>query len=124
MTRSIGISPKVLYPVLAALGVVAQQWATTGRFDRTEIVTLLMTVMYAVIGFIAPPGEVAMPDLQALPFDTDTALETSGADDEMFALLDDDDDLPGGLGSDTEDDFPAHLPVDDAGTLQNVGGRQ
>lgn len=123
MNRTIGISPKVLYPVLAALGVVAQQWATTGRFDRTEIVTLLMTVMYAVIGAIAPPGEVAMPDLHALPYDTDTALETSVAEDEMYELLDDDDDLPGGLGFDAEDDLPVDLPVDDAGTLQNVGSR-
>jgi hypothetical protein len=114
MAHTIGISPKVLYPVLAALGVVAQQWATTGRFDRTELVSLIMTVMYAAIGFVAPPGQVGGAGADG----ADMAFETT-ADD--LTGLDVDDDLPGGLSADAEDDVPPDLPVDDAGTLTGAG---
>jgi hypothetical protein len=126
MNRTIGISPKVLYPVLAALGVVAQQWASTGKFDRTEVVSLVMTAIYAVIGAVAPPGEVSDPAQLALPYGPDAALEetdlTAGSSAELG--YDDDDELIDGLSSDEEDDAAPDLPADDAGSLAGAGSER
>ena len=127
MNRTIGISPKVLYPVLAALGVVAQQWATTGSFDRTEIVSLVMTGIYALIGAVAPPGEVTAPGQLALPYEPDAALEATPTGDEpVEAVLayDDDDELIDGLSGDEEDAVAPDLPFDDAGSMATAGGQR
>jgi hypothetical protein len=126
MNRTMGISPKVLYPVLASLGVVAQQWASTGTFDRTETVTLVMTVIYAIVGYVAPPGEVPAPGQLAIPYEVDPALEDSAAGYEPTATLDydSDDDLIDGLSSDAEDEIAPDLPFDGARTLTTAGGQR
>ncbi len=123
MNRTIGISPKVLYPVLAAIGVVAQQWAATGKFDRTEVVALVMTVMYAVIGVVAPPGEVSAPGQLALPYEPDDALEETVAGAEAGFAYDDDDDLIDGISDEEEGEAAPDLPFDDAGTMASAGRR-
>ena len=122
MNQTIGISPKVLYPVLAALGVVAQQWASTGKFDRTELVSLVMTAIYAVIGVLAPPGEVSDPGQLALPYGPDAALEETGLTADLG--YDDDDELVDGLSSDEEDDAAPDLPFDEAGSLAGAGSER
>lgn len=72
---SLGLSPKLLAPILTALAAVVASWITTGVLDRAELAVLATTAIGAVAAYLAPVGEIAIPDLEALPYDPDQALD-------------------------------------------------
>lgn len=70
-----GVSPKLLAPLFTALTGVAVSWIATGVLDRLELSLLAAAAIGALAAYVAPPGEIAIPDLEALPFDVDEVLD-------------------------------------------------
>lgn len=56
--KTLGISQKLIAPVLTALGAVATSAIVTGGFDRAELAALAVTLIGAVGGYYAPPAPV------------------------------------------------------------------
>ncbi|MGI8624184.1 MAG: hypothetical protein ACR2NB_12035 [Solirubrobacteraceae bacterium] len=74
--KTLSISPKLIAPVLTALGAVATSAIVTGGFNRAELAALAVTLIGAVGGYLAPPAPVvdSAPDLY------DPALDEPNAD--------------------------------------------
>lgn len=72
--RQLGLSPKLLAPVITALSAVVTSAIVTGRLDRTQLAVLATSLIGAAAAWLAPTGEVTVPDLEELPFDVDDAL--------------------------------------------------
>jgi hypothetical protein len=60
IVKTIGISPKVLIPVLAQAAALLVNWIATGAFDRVEVAQVVGLGLTAVLGAWAGPGEVAV----------------------------------------------------------------
>jgi hypothetical protein len=60
MPKTIGISPKLYVPVVAALTAVLTSWVATGEFDQGEVRGLIATAVLAVVSYVAPAGDVAV----------------------------------------------------------------
>ena len=46
--------PKVLVPTVAGLGFMLATWVATGTFDREQLGILVLTGVYAAIGWNTP----------------------------------------------------------------------
>lgn len=62
MPNTIGISPKLAVPVIAALTALLTSWVATGAFDGGEVRGLIATIALAVVSYLAPAGYTAMLD--------------------------------------------------------------
>lgn len=61
--RTLGVSPKLLAPLVTALSAIVVSWITTGDLSRPELAALAVAVIGAVAAYLAPPGDVQAPPL-------------------------------------------------------------
>lgn len=60
--RTQGISPKVWVPTAVGVLAIIVHWVATGEFNRTELAESVSVAGYALIGYLAGPGEVIDED--------------------------------------------------------------
>lgn len=81
--KTLGLSPKLIAPLVTALTAVVVSWITTGELNRIELAILATAIIGALAAYLAPPGEVTVPDLEALPFDADDAFDGDTDGDQL-----------------------------------------
>jgi hypothetical protein len=57
MTKTVGISQKLLDPVKVAVGALGYNWITTGVFDRNEAGLAFIAVLGLLFGFLQRPDQ-------------------------------------------------------------------
>jgi predicted solute-binding protein len=56
--QTIGLSPKLLGPVIAQVAAVLATWIASGAFDRVQVAQIVTLIGTAAIAYYAGPGEV------------------------------------------------------------------
>ncbi|MEJ7824926.1 MAG: hypothetical protein WKF48_05830 [Solirubrobacteraceae bacterium] len=80
MLKTIGISPKLYVPVVAALTALLTSWVATGTFDEGEVRGLIATAVLAAVAYVAPPGDIDTTGAMDLDLP-----DLDGADEEPVA---------------------------------------
>ena len=55
---TIGLSPKLVAPVIAQAVAVLATWIASGEFDRVQLAQVITLIGTAAIAYLVGPGEV------------------------------------------------------------------
>lgn len=59
---TLGISPKVLYSLIAQVLALVATFVEAGDFGQTQLVQLGVAILTLIVGYLASPGEVVGAD--------------------------------------------------------------
>ncbi len=56
--QTLGLSPKLVGPVIAQIAAVLATWIASGAFDRVQVAQIVTLIGTALIAYLAGPGEI------------------------------------------------------------------